>query len=247
MEEEKEIRGAGWISPARMLVILGVLLCMAALVWSYNWFRLKNVSFVGLTRYTEAEFREKLEDSFWCSITPVFCLQDTTRQKEIPFIEKYEIEYVDQHSARIQVHEKRVTGCVLVMGRYMYFDKDGIIVESSESMLEGIPVVTGLEFKEIVLHQKLKVQKERLFDTILNLTRLIEQQEITVQEIFFDSNYEVTLYVEDITVLLGKKENYDETINALTGILKVISGQKGTLDMRNYSMENQDVIFREIQ
>lgn len=246
-EDEKEIREGRGVSPGLLFAFLGILLCAAVLIWSYNWFRLKNVTFDGLTKYTEAEFREKLEDNFWCSITPLFCLADSTNQKEIPFIEKYEIEYVDQHSARVLVHEKRVTGCVLVMGRYMYFDKDGIVVESSMETLAGIPVITGLEFKEIALYQKLQVQKESLFRTILNITRLIEQHGIGVQEISFDSGYEVTLYVGDITVLLGKKENYDEVLNALEGILLVLSGQKGTLDMRTYSMENQDVIFREIQ
>lgn len=228
-----------------LLGVLAILALFAAGIWSYNLFRLKNITIEGLTRYTEEEFTGKLEQGFFASLTPVFCLMDTVAQKEIPFVEQYEIDYVDRQSARIYVHEKRVTGCVIIMGRYMFFDKDGIIVESSDTRIEGIPVITGLKFDEIVLYKKLKIQKESLFDTILELTRLIEQHGLFVQEISFDSGYEVTLTLENLTVLLGKKTTYDEELNALSGILSSISGRTGILDMRNYSKENGEVILKE--
>ena len=174
IEQEQNKTEDKWLSVKQMFWILMVLLLMAAAIWTFNLYRLKNVTIEGLTRYTEAEFRQKLEYGFWTEMTPVFCLTDTFAQKELPFIEKYEIDYKDQHTARVIVHEKRITGCVIIMGQYMFFDKDGIVVESTMSRLDGIPVITGLKFDEIVLHQKLKVQKQSLFTTILMLTRLIE-------------------------------------------------------------------------
>ena len=228
-----------------LIITLGVLAVFAAGIWGYNLFRLKNVSFEGLTRYSEAEFLERLDVGFVTSLTPCFCLSDTFLQKNIPFVEKYEIDYIDRQTAKIVVHEKRITGCVIVMGRYMFFDKDGIIVESSDALVEDVPVVTGLEFDEIVLYKPLKVQKQSLFDTILELTRLIELNGISAEEIDFDANYEVTLHLKDISVMLGKKTNYDGQMNALAGILQSLPGRTGTLDMRNYSGENGDVIFKE--
>lgn len=243
-EENNDTLERAGLSGRQMLLILGALFCMAVGIWSFNWFRLKNITVEGLTRYTKEEFQDKITEGVWNSVTPLFCLSDTVAQKTIPFIECYEIEYVDQQTARVIVHEKRVTGCVVVMGRYMYFDKDGIIVESLDYQAEGIPVITGLEFREIVLYQKLQTQKESLFDTILQLTKLVEQQGITVQEIAFDSGYEVTLYIGENIVLLGKKTNYDEAVNALRGILASLEGRTGTLDMRNYSKEQEDVILK---
>ncbi len=228
----------------QMIQFIGILICIAGLFWLYNFFRLETVSLEGLTRYTEEEFRTRLEDNFLMTITPVFALSDRIEQKEIPFIEKYETFYVDEHTARVIVHEKRITGCVLIMGRYMYFDKDGIIVESSTERIKEIPMITGLEFQEIALYRKLQIQKQGLYDTILQLTRLIEQNEILVEEIAFDSNYEVTLFCDGIVVELGKKENYDEALNALQGILQKVQTRTGSLDMRNYSKENLDVILK---
>ena len=245
IEQEKDIAKEKSLSVKQMIIILAVLALLATLVWGYNLYRLKHVTFDGLTRYTEEEFKQKLEQNFLTSLTPFFCLTDTFMQKEIPFVEKYEIDYVDRQTARILVHEKRVTGCVIIMGRYMFFDKDGIIVETSMERVEGIPVITGLEFDEILLYQKLQVQKQSLFDTILQLTRLVEKNKISVQEIAFDANYEVTLYAGDNIVLLGKKKSYDEALNALAGIIASLQGKTGTLDMRNYSRENGDVILKQ--
>ena len=244
-EQENDYTKDKWLSVKQMLVILGVLALLAAGIWGYNSFRLKEITVEGLSRYTKDEFLNKLESDVLFGLTPVYCLQDSLTQKNIPFVEKYEIEYIDRHTARIVVHEKRVTGCVIVMGRYMFFDKDGIVVESADSLLEGVPVITGLKFDEIVLYKKLNVQKQSLFDTILELTRLAEQKNIITKEISFDSNYAVTLYLDDITVLLGKRTSYDEQINALSGILESLQGRTGILDMQNYSKENGEVILKE--
>lgn len=228
-----------------MLVLSGILAALVAGFLCCNYYRLQTVTLEGLTRYTEQEFKGYLQQGFLYSLTPFFCFQDTIRQKEIPFIEKYEIDYVDRQTAKIRVYEKRVTGCVVVMGRYLYFDKDGIIVETSDTHIETIPVITGLKFDEIVLYQQLNVQKQSLFDTILQLTRLIEENELPVQEIAFDSSYEVTLYLDKVTVLLGKRTSYDEPMNALAEILVVIQGRTGTLDMRSYTGDNGEVILKE--
>jgi len=246
MTEQENIKTKeSWPSVRFLLGVIAILFLLAAGIWGYNTFRLKNIEVNGLTRYTEAEFTGKLEQGFLTSLTPVFCLVDNLYQKEIPFVEKYEIEYIDRQSAEIYVHEKRVTGCVIIMGRYMFFDKDGIVVESSDTVLPGIPVIKGLKFDEITLYRKLKVQKESLFDTILELTRLIEQHEILVKELSFDSGYKVTLELDGVTVQLGKRTSYDEVINALAGILSTIPGRTGVLDMQNYSSENKEVIFKE--
>lgn len=244
-EQENSDTKDNWLSVKQMVVILGVLTLLSAGIWGFNYFRLKNITVEGLSRYTKAEFLQKLETGFPFVLTPLYSFQDSLAQKTIPFVEKYEIEYIDRHSVRVIVHEKRVTGCVIVMGRYMFFDKDGMVVESSNVRLEGIPVITGLKFDEIALYRKLKVQKQSLFDTILELTRLVEQKNIVSKEISFDSNYEVTLHLDTVTVLLGKRTSYDEPINALGGILESLQGRTGTVDMRNYSKENGEVILKE--
>ncbi len=228
----------------KILTLTGIIFLAAVLLWGYYLFRLKYVTFEGLTRYSENEFTDQLQDSFFMTCTPLFCLKHSVSKTEIPFIESYEVEYADRNSVRIVVYEKRVTGCIPLMGGYLYFDKDGIVVESSNRKIEGIPLVEGLEFDEIILYQKLQIQKQSLFTTILELTRLMEKNAIEVEKISFSSDYQVTLYCGTVEVLLGKRDSYDEQMNALKGILTAADGRSGILDMRNYSKENKEVILK---
>ena len=240
---EQEMKAVSGKTKLAILALI-LLLLAAVFIWGYNLFRLEEITYSGLTRYTQEEMTTKLKTSFGDRFTPFFCMQDSEGDTGIPFIEKYKIEYTGRHSAHVIVYEKRVIGCLPLMGRYMYFDKDGVIVESSPEQLQGIPVVEGLEFTEITLYQKLKIQKQSLFKTILELTRLIEDNKLSVQVIRFESNYEVILETGDITVLLGKRETYDEPLEALYGILEKSIGKSGTLDMKNYTKENQEVILK---
>ncbi len=75
----------------------------------------------------------------------------------------------------------------------MYFDKDGIIVESSSEQLPGVPVITGLEFGHIVLHQPLPVADQDIFGEILNLTQVLNVSDIQVDKINYNSYNEAEL------------------------------------------------------
>lgn len=244
MEEKKKMTPRVKQQYIRMAVTLSVLFFAALLVWGYNLFRLQHVTYEGLTRYTEEEFTKKLQGSFIQRCTPFFCMESIFREKEIPFVEAYEIKYEGRNSAKVIVYEKRVVGCIPLMGRYLYFDKDGIVVESSEKRIGEIPIVEGLKFTEISLYKKLQIQKQSLFGTILALTRLIEENNLTIDKIKFSSDYQVTLTSGLLEIELGKRNSYDEQLNALEGILEAAKGKKGTLDMRRYSKENKEFILK---
>jgi cell division protein FtsQ len=129
------------------------------------------------------------------------------------------------------VYDKKIIGCIEFMGDYLYFDKDGIIVESTSNMLSDIPLIKGLKFKKIVLNEKLEVQKDELFDIILNLTQQIEKRELNVKTISFNNNYEVTLNLGDIKAMLGKRSTYDVILSKLKNIVAEAKGKKLTIDM----------------
>lgn len=204
--------------------------------------RVKHVVIEGVNHYTEEEIKEKLFVKPTDHITLLFYLrQKITKDKEIPFIEKIDYEMVDKNTIKIRVYEKLVIGCVEVMGGYMYFDKDGIIVESSNERVDGVPLILGLKYDQVMLHQPLKVQKSTLFDTILNMTKLIQSHKLSVQTIQFNSSYEVTLEANGSVVLLGSREFYDEQLAALTSILEQAGNKKYTFDLRNYSKDNTTV------
>lgn len=161
----------------------------------------------------------------------------------IPFIEKMSVDIVSPDSIKITVYEKAVAGYIEYLGKYMYFDKDGIIVETSDVKTAGIPQVTGLQFDYVVLHERLPIENDTMFQSILDITQLLTKYEISIDKIYFDQNNQMTLYFENIRVRLGDISNIDDKIIRLKAILPELEGQKGVLRMENYEEGMKNITF----
>ena len=165
----------------------------------------------------------------------------------LPFIEKIDVELTDRNSVVLTVYEKRIIGCVQVMGQYFYFDRDGLVAESTSKRIEGIPLITGLEFDNIVLHKNLKVQKASLYNVILNLARLTELYALDASEIRFLYDDSVVLYCGETEIRLGKQESYDLALSSVNEILEKLEDKNMILHMENYSEINKDVTAKKKQ
>lgn len=208
-------------------------------------FNIENVEVAGANQYTEEQIKGFVFQTKPDNYSLYLYLKNHFFEKQkIPFIEKLEIEMEDSHSITIYVYEKMIAGSVEFMGEYLYFDKDGIVVESTREKIDKVPVYKGLKFKEIILHEKLKVQKDELFDVIINLTQLIHKYELDVDSVTFNSNNEVTIDSADITVSLGKKSTYDVPLAELKNILKEAEGRSLAIDMRDYTRETHKIIAK---
>lgn len=210
-----------------------------------NTFQLKTVTFEGLTRYTNDEIQEKIINTELDRNALLLYLKyNYFTDVQIPFIEDIDLILIDNHTITIKVYEKKVIGCVEFLGDYLYFDKDGIIVESMANPLDDIPLVKGLRFNKIILHEKLEVQKAELFDVILNLTQHIEKLDLDIDTIHFNSKYEVTFDIDEIRVYLGKRDTYDEVLGELKNILKEVEGMKMNLYLDKYDKHNKRIIAK---
>jgi cell division protein FtsQ len=144
----------------------------------------------------------------------------------------------------VTVYEKPIVGYISYMGCNMYFDKDGTVVESSSAKYEGVPEIEGLEFKSIVLNSKLEIDNLSIFSDILDLTQAFDKYQLGIEKIYFDSSYEVTLYMEDVKVELGSVEDCTEKLFALKQMEDSLKGMKGTLYLSDFNGNTSSVIFK---
>lgn len=162
---------------------------------------------------------------------------------DVPFVEKMDVSVVDPHTIKVEVYEKALAGYVEYLEHYMYFDKDGIVVESSTENTPGIPLVTGLSFDHVVLYEPLPVENPEIFKSILSITQLVNKYNLSIDRIFFGSDDTLTLYFEEVRVALGKAEDLDEKLMKLQYMLPELSGKKGVLRMENYTEETKNISF----
>lgn len=201
--------------------------------------KLENVYVLGATHYSETEIKDMFLDKSTDTYTPLAYIRYRLfKQKEIPFVEYIEMEMNDKNTLSLYVYEKSISACIETMGGYLYFDKDGVIVESTKERLEDIAVIKGLKYKKLVMNEAFEVQDSSLFRTVNEMCLLIRKNKLPVDVIEFTSDYKVTMYIDDTVVKLGKKENYDLELNELGNILEALEGRKVVLNMENF--ENSD-------
>lgn len=202
-------------------------------------FQIKTITVTGNQRYSQEQMIDTLFPDRM-SYNAVYCyLKDRLRPHEkIPFVEDYRIVFQSPWKVEIIVYEKSVVGYVSYMSSYMYFDKDGIIVESANEQLEGIPQITGLKFGQIVLYQKLPVEQNDIFQEILNLTQILSVYDMKVDRIQYNSFGEAVLFMDGIEVRLGGNESLNGKIAELNDMLPLLAGRTGVLHLEDYDETN---------
>lgn len=228
-----------------VLIASIVIVCLAAAVLVVvSVFRVQNVSVEGNVHYTSEEIEAMVLTDRLSYNSLYLSLKYRNKEiRDIPFIETMSVRVDSPDSITIHVYEKSVAGYVEYMGRYMYFDRDGIVVESSETRTEGIPQVTGIRFDYVVLYEALPVENTDIFQEILSITQMLSKYQITTDKIYFNESNEITLYFDNIRAKLGK-DNLEEKVMRLEQILPNLSGESGVLDLQNYSEDRKNVTFQ---
>lgn len=226
----------------KYLIIIFVVLLFSALVLSV---RVGTVTVSGNSRYASEQVESIIFDTKM-SRNSVYCyFQYRFRpHKQIPFVEDYKIVFRSPTEVEIIIYEKSVVGYVSYMNSLMYFDKDGIIVESSSDLLPGIPLVTGLKFGHIVLHRPLPIENSKVFEEILNLTQLLSVFEIGVDEIHYNNNREAQLTIGNLKVMLGDNREMNGKVSELNDILDSYKELDGMLYLDTYDANNANPMYR---
>lgn len=228
-----------------VLIASIAIVCLAAIALVVVFvFRVQNISVEGNVHYTSEEIETMVLTDRLSYNSLYLSLKYRNKEiRDIPFIETMSVRVDSPDSITIRVYEKSVAGYVEYMGRYMYFDRDGIVVESSETRTEGIPQVTGIRFDHVVLYEALPVKNTDIFQEILSITQMLSKHQITTDKIYFNESNEITLYFDNIRAKLGK-DNLEEKVMRLEQILPNLSGESGVLDLQNYSEDRKNVTFQ---
>ena len=206
----------------RIIKIVAVLLLIGVVTAAVvvNVFKVKEVEYAGNTWNDDATIEAYLFNKPYFHNTIVFALRDKYLKKtEIPYVETYEVKIKWPGKITVNVYEKKIMGYIKTENGNMYFDKDGIVVESSLEKTEGVPLVTGLNFDHVVLYEPLPVEDESIFRSILSITQLVNKYNLSTDRIYFGNDGTLTLYFGDVRAALGTDVNLDEKIMKLQYML----------------------------
>ena len=232
-------------------IIIGIillLLLIAAAVFKYvkDTYTVTNIYVNGNTHYTNEQIIHKvITDSLSHNSLYLSFKYRNKSIENIPFVEKMDVDIISPDTIRINVYEKSVAGYISYLGHYMYFDRDGIVVESSLEPSDNVPQVLGLNFNYVILYEKLPVDNDKVFSEILDITQLLDKYELNADKILFDNEYNVYLYFDGVEVSLGTGNYIDEKIIQLQYILPNLDGKNGILEMKDFDEDTKNVTFEE--
>ncbi|MCR4909158.1 MAG: FtsQ-type POTRA domain-containing protein [Lachnospiraceae bacterium] len=231
-ERNRKILGLAVALVSILLVFLGLLIAQ-------EYFTVQKVTVSGAEHYSKKEIEDMVMDSPIAHNSLYLKLRYRNRSVEnIPFIERMEVVIDSPKEITINVYEKAIAGYIEYLGRYMYFDKDGIIVESSAERTGSVPFVTGLKFSECVMYEALPVENRTVFSEILSITQLMNKYNINADRVLFGTDQSITLFFNTARVAIGQFDNIDEKMIRLQYIVPELDGMKGVLHMENYSEED---------
>ena len=176
-----------------------ILLVFAAVILGAGYYvldtyRIETVYVEGNVHYTEEEVKGFVMDGILGDNSLYLSLKYKNKGVEnIPFVDVMDVTILSPDTIKISVYEKALAGYVKYLDTYMYFDKDGYVVESSSVKTVGVPQITGLEFDHVILGEKLPVENEEVFNDILNITMLLNKYDLVADKIFFHSSGDMTI------------------------------------------------------
>lgn len=234
-------------------VILAILLMF--LLWFEKKYKIDpktdvQVMIIGdQSRYTEDEIRDYVFDKWYEQYGPLLKLYYHFRTIEpLTYTEKITIGFEDDGQIIVKAYEKVPIGCLLVMNNYLFFDSEGMILDSETTNTEDLPVVEGIEYTSVTLGKVFETKKSSLFSVVMNLVSMLRKYDVETETIRFDEDDNVTIWCDGNRVELGVRDSYDVPINMLSGILKEIKGseEKYRFDLSEVDEDTSKIVAKVI-
>lgn len=242
-QETKKKTGKKFILAAAVLAVLALLLLILL-----GMCRIREVTVTGNDYYTKEEIADLIiQGAHQRNTIYLYLRYKYGKHQTIPFIDDFEVSIQSYDSITIRVYEKNIVGYVRYLGKNVYFDKDGIVVESSGEEMEGVPLISGLHFDRFAMYESLNVENTKVFDTILEITQLLEKYDLILDEIRFGSTGELNLQLGEVRVMLGGGEHLEEKIARLKQLEPDLLDKSGTLHMENYTDESMHISLEAIK
>lgn len=218
-----------------MLFLALLAAALSMVYYLLDYYKIETIYVDGNVHYTQDEIKEMVMEGPLGENSLYLSLKYKNRSiTGIPFIAAMDVVVLAPDTIRISVYEKSLAGYIEYLGRYIYFDKEGMVVESSTVKTAGIPQITGLDFEHVIVGEPLPVENKDIFNDVLSVTQTLSKYQLSADRIYFNAKEEMTIHFGDVKVAFGTGSDLDEKIILLQNLLPKLEGKKGTLDIQNY-------------
>ena len=225
-------------------LIIFIVAVLLAILWFV--FLIREVTVEGNTFFPEEEVVKEYQDSFWQRNMLTNMIMDKLGfTDDPPYVRESELSYPSFGELHIKLYEKSILAGVCYSSHYIYFDKDGMVLKTTDEALPDIPYFESEDITDFTMYQTLSTGREELLVQMLNLANRLTYYQLDWDRVTIDTEGYATLYSKKVEVKLGKKTDYDEILSILPDIMKTSheTDEEGTIDMTNYTAGGS-IIFK---
>lgn len=226
-----------------LIVVLGLLALIIL-----TCFQTKTVDIEGNQIYDSATIQSAILEDEYCQNSLYLYLKYNYFDKNpMPFIDTLEVSFITPSHVKVTVYEKALIGYIYdeKTATYNYFDKDGIIVEQSESCLNDVTQVEGLNYDSLQLYQVMQLDDDDILSYLLTLTQNLSKYELNPDKIVISGKGKINMMFGNVTIEMGKNTLTEEKVMRLQKILPSLNGRTGTINLQEWSEDNSDIVFTE--
>lgn len=226
----------------RWCKIIAIVLPLIALVMGglIFGFKIKTISYSSdLNQYSEEEVYQYINHKKIES-TLVFWVRDKIGLRpELEMFDDYSVKMQSPFEVKIIASEKKLKGGIKADNLYYYFDEDAMVLKESLKPMKNVPQVEGLAYKKLELYQIIIPKKEKALESILTVSKSIEEYKYDVSKIVINEQLELTLHIKKIQLQLGKIAGLDKKLRDFNDLYDNVIKREGVLNMKHISADGK--------
>lgn len=243
--KKKRKRGRKGVFMGLLIFFLGIAIFVLGFILLFH---VQKITVTGNQYCTTNEVIQWVQqDKYSGNSLYILAKYNLTNVEQLPLVEQAEVSLKNPWTVQVRVYEKTLIGYFDLNGEGLYFDKDGVAMIKTLEPLENIPYIEGLDIDpaQVKLHEPLPIDDRNVFQSILDITQLLEKHALTPDRIVL-SGGSVNLHFGPVTVQLGTGDFADKTAQISPILQKLneqFAGQAGVLHLENFSRTNDSVSF----
>lgn len=223
-----------------LIIITGFIMLKAGV------FHVKHIEVIGNKQFSNVEISNHILSDKYCRYAPyLFVKYKFFKPEEMPFVADIDVKLTGINKVEVYVKEKPIVAYAEHMNSNLFFDCDGIIVESSDRKIPGIIKVEGLHFKGYKLYEKPVLDNPIVLDSLNGIIRTIEKYDLHPEVMEFNKRGELNLHFEKLQVKLGLIDVLDEKMSRVASILPKLHEKKGVLKLNAYRKAGDSIVYIE--
>ena len=227
-------------------IIIGFMMICFWLIVFLLLFQVRKINITGnefLTKQVVADWIQK--DELSTNSLYLFCKYHFTEYEKLPAVEDVKVTLSNPWTVNVKVKEKEIVGYIVVDDEFVYFDKDGLVLEKSRDWKDDIPGIEGINVTRAELYKELPVSEgyKKVFSNLLEMSSSLKKYKLKPDRILCMEE-DICLFFGNKCVLLGNK-NYTERIAQIPPIFEKLGDKSGVLHLERFNDVNTTITFTE--